>query len=785
MRIEIPEFSLVVLVGVSGSGKSSFARRHFKATEVLSSDYCRALVSCDENNQAVTKEAFEVLHYIAAKRLELKKLTVIDATNTQQEARKPILELARAYHCLPVAVVFDIPRKVCEERNRVRPDRNFGPHVLRNQMSQLRRSLGALRREGFRHVFVMESEEEVNAAEVVRRPLWTDKTSEKGPFDIIGDVHGCYDELRLLLGKLGYSVEDALIGTDNAALSHPDGRKPVFLGDMVDRGPKSVETLSLIMNVVSTGTGFAVIGNHDDKFSRYLSGRDVQIKHGLAETIESVGQAGEGFGEKAGNFIKGLVSHYVLDGGRLVVAHAGMKESMQGRASAKVRSFALYGETTGETDEFGLPVRYNWAMEYRGTATVVYGHTPVAVPEWLNNTICVDTGCVYGGSLSALRYPEREVVSVPASAMYYEPSRPLVSCPQERLSAQQQHDDVLDIADVTGKRIISTRLGRNITVREENSTAAVEVMSRFAVNPKWLIYLPPTMSPSETSSIDGFLEHPAEALAYYRTNGVSKVVCEHKHMGSRAVIVVCRDEDAAIRRFGVAGDGVGVCYTRTGRPFFDNKKLEQDVLSRVGAAVTKAGLWDEMKTDWICLDAEVMPWSMKAMELLKQEYAATASAGSRALLDVTGRLGQAAGNIAEAAQLLERFLGKARSMEAYIRAYRNYCWDFNSIEDMKIAPFHVLASEGNVHADKNHLWHMETVHRIAAEDRGVLVETPFLVVDTGSDADVSAVVEWWLRHTGSGGEGMVVKPLGFIEHGRRGVLQPAVKCRGREYLRII
>src|SRR3954468_22194205 len=206
MQIKIPKLSLVVLIGSSGSGKSTFARKHFRPTEILSSDACRGMVSDDENDQSVTKDAFEVLRFVAGKRLALGKLTVIDATNVQPEARKPLVELARQYHCLPVAIVLDMPERVCQDRNRQRPDREFGPHVVRNQSSQLRRSLRGLRKEGFRHVFVMGTPEEVEAATVRRVPLWNDRRDEHGPFDIIGDVHGCCDELEGLLGRLGYEV---------------------------------------------------------------------------------------------------------------------------------------------------------------------------------------------------------------------------------------------------------------------------------------------------------------------------------------------------------------------------------------------------------------------------------------------------------------------------------------------------------------------------------------------------------------------------------------------------
>ncbi|MGI4787500.1 MAG: polynucleotide kinase-phosphatase, partial [Janthinobacterium lividum] len=604
MNIKIPDLSLVVLIGASGSGKSSFARSHFKPTEVLSSDFCRGLVSDDENDQAATNDAFDVLHYVASKRLAAGRLTVVDATNVQPEARKPLVALAREYHCLPVAIVLDMPEHLCQERNQTRPDRDFGPHVVRNHIKNLRQSLRGLEREGFRHVFVMHRPEEVSAATVIREPLYNDKRSEQGPFDIIGDIHGCFDELTALLSKMGYSIEGHTV-------TPPEGRKVVFLGDLVDRGPKTPDVLKLIMGMVENGTGLCVPGNHDIKYLRKLAGKDVQVTHGLADTLMQMAGETPEFADSVKRFLDGLVSHYVLDGGRLIVAHAGLKAEMQGRGSGKVREFALYGETTGETDEFGLPIRYNWADQYRGTANVVYGHTPIPAPEWLNHTINIDTGCVFGGSLTALRWPERELVSVPALATYAEPARPFLPAEMQApvLTAQQQYDDVLEIDDVLGKRLIETRLHGKVTIREENSIAALEVMSRFAVNPKWLIYLPPTMSPSETTKEPGLLEHPSEAFAYYRNQGVPTVICEEKHMGSRSVVIVCRDEGAVRARFGIEDEGIGICVTRTGRRFFDDSTLEQEFLATIRTAMDTSGIWDELETDWVCLDYELMPWS--------------------------------------------------------------------------------------------------------------------------------------------------------------------------------
>src|SRR5262245_8993551 len=729
MTISIPNLSLVVLIGPSGSGKSTFARKHFRSTEVLSSDACRGMVSDDVNNQAVTNEAFALLHYIAAQRLALGRLTVIDATNVQPGARKPLVELARKYHCLPVAIALNLPERLCQDRNRSRDERNFGPHVIRQQHAQLRRSLRGLGREGFRHVFVLESPEEVEAVTVERVPLWNDKRQEHGPFDIIGDVHGCCDELEALLQQLGYlatTLEDDSPLWGNRAYAHPEGRKAVFVGDLVDRGPRVLDTVRLVRNMIVAGSALCVPGNHDMKLMRKLRGKDVQITHGLANSLAEIdalpGDVRAAFCKELAGFLDGLVSHYVLDDGKLVVAHAGMKAEMQGRGSGKVREFALYGETTGETDEFGLPVRYNWAAEYRGQAMVVYGHTPVPEPDWLNRTVNIDTGCVFGGKLTTLRYPEKEFVSVPAARTYCEPARPFLAEEEQApaLTAQQAHDDVLDADDVLGKRIVSTRLRGSVTVREAHATAALEVMSRFAANPKWLIYLPPTMSPCETSSESGLLEHPAEAFNYFRTQGEPQVICEEKHMGSRAVVIVCQNEQAARERFGVVEGEVGIVYTRTGRRFFNEPALEAQFLERVRSALTAANFWSELDTKWVCLDCELMPWSAKAQELLKSQYAAVGAAGQASLPRAVASLKDTAGRLAgEQRTNLELVLTACQRRQDHIgnfvAAYRQYCWSVASLADLKLAPFHLLATEGHVHTDKNHPWHMDTLAKVCRE----------------------------------------------------------------------
>ncbi len=791
MTITIPELALVVLIGPSGAGKSTFARKHFRPTEVLSSDHCRALISDDENDLTATGDAFDVLHYVAGKRLAAGKLTVVDATSVKPEDRKPLVQLAREYHCLPVAIVFDVGARICQDRNALRQDRNsMRSEVIRNQQGAMRRGLHFLRKEGFRHEYVFKTPEEVDAAVIERTPLWNNRKHEHGPFDIIGDVHGCSDELVELLGVLGYRVDETQReGGFGYRVTPPAGRKAVFVGDLVDRGPKIAQVLRLVMGMVADGVALCVPGNHDIKLMRKLRGKGVQITHGLAESLAQLEPEPAEFRQQVADFLDALVSHYVLDDGKLVVAHAGMKAEMQGRGSGMVREFALFGETTGETDEFGLPVRYNWAAEYRGRAMVVYGHTPVPEPEWLNRTINIDTGCVFGGRLTALRYPERELASVAAQRVYAEPARPLTATSAAagsvELSAQHAHDDMLDVADLLGKRILSTRLQHNVIVSEQQSAAALEVMSRFAANPKWLIYLPPTMSPCETSREAELLEHPREALDYYRNQGQPRVICEEKHMGSRAVVVLCRDEGVARRRFGVVDEGSGIVYTRTGRRFFDDRDLEAELLGRVAAALTESGFWDELNTDWVCLDCELMPWSAKAKALLQEQYAAVGAAARSALSEAAAALQQAAGNGRDVTALLDRVQQRAALTDGYVRAYQHYCWGVESVADLKLAPFHILATERSTHVDRDHVWHMDTLAKACAADPQVLLATPYRIVDLTDEASQRAGIEWWTELTARGGEGMVVKPYDFIARGRRGIVQPAIKCRGREYLRII
>jgi protein phosphatase len=787
--LRIPALSLVFLIGPSGSGKSTLAKRLFHPSEVLSSDAFRGMVRNDENDMSATADAFAALHFILEKRLAAGLLTVIDATNVKDFDRASLLAVARKYHVIPVAIVLDVSIEICLQHNAQRPDRAGSRAWVIGQHGALRRSLRggtkALEKEGFRYVYVLDNEARIAGAQLERTKVYSDAREERGPFDIIGDVHGCYDELCMLLERLGY-VEDA------EGVPRHKTRRAIFLGDLVDRGPRSLDSLLLAKRMVDAGAALMVPGNHEVKLERYLRGKNVKPTHGLARTIAELDAlTPEEKGKTSAllsDFIQSLISHLVLEDGKLVVAHAGMKKELQMRGSGAVREFALYGETTGEVDADGFPVRADWALDYAGDAEVVYGHTPVHEAVWVNRTICIDTGCVFGGVLTALRWPEHELVQVPAKQAYWEGR---VRKEAHVTAALHENRSILELGELTGKRTFTTKLMPSITIEGAQAAEAVELLSRFAVNPRWLIHLPPTMSPVETSTEGSFLEHPAQAFAYFeKVLPTPIVICEEKHMGSRAIVIVCRDASVAEKRFGIAkahhGHGLGIVYTRTGRRFFDDAAIEEGLLDTVRKSAESAGLFERFQTDWLCLDAELMPWSLKAQELIRNQYARTANA-SRGMLEVlTPMIEQARARGLRVSELKARTEQRVENTARFQKTMEGYVWPTPKLEDMRLAVFHLLAHEGHVRLEESHSFHLEVADALAAHDpSGMLIRTGREVVDLRNPKDVERATAWWLRMTEAGGEGMVVKPLEGIVKGSKGPLQPALKVRGRDYLRLI
>ena len=421
MLIQVPEFSLVVLIGCSGSGKSTFAAQHFPEETIVSIESCRKMISARDLDPLASHDASQLMQTIVSLRLKRRLPTVADAWHLTAEARRPLIELARRYHTRLVAILFDIPLEECFSHQKIDADSAPSESTLVRQFKSLQNQRRSLTHEGFHEIYTLHTFAEIKRAHVSWIKPSFDQRAVQGPFDIIGDVHGCADELIELVERLGYQVHETSKGP---LVSHPSGRQLVFVGDLVDRGPAIVKVLQLVMNTVRAGRGWCVIGNHENKLMRYLSGRKVKISHGLEHTIQQLDVCPQNFRDELFSFFSQLSDHLILDEEKLVVVHAGIREEYIGRSSGEIRSFCLYGETNGELDAYGLPVRLPWAQNYFGQALVVYGHTPVTEATWVHHTINIDTGCVYGGTLSALRYPEREVVSVQAHAAYCAPSRP-------------------------------------------------------------------------------------------------------------------------------------------------------------------------------------------------------------------------------------------------------------------------------------------------------------------------------------------------------------------------
>jgi protein phosphatase len=413
-NIAVRAGTLVVLCGISGSGKSTFAERNFTTTEVVSSDQCRALLTDNPSNQWVSGSAFRLMHWIIAERLRFHRTTVVDSTALDRRFRRDMLKLATSYKARTLLLVFDTGHEASVKRDAERP-RSVGVDVVARQYAKFLNALEETRGEPWDEMRVLTTET-LNETAIVRLLGSFDYRHLRGPFDIIGDVHGCMDELLELLDKLGYERDAA------GRMSHPDGRRLIFLGDLADRGPRNAAVIELVMSLVDQNVALYTPGNHCNMLMRYLRGTKKRLDWGLDRTVAELEEqeiSDPGLKDRVRRFIEDAPTYLWLDDGALIVAHGGIKEDMIGKENGKVRAMVLYGDVTGETNPDGTPVRLDWAKDYQGLPAIVYGHTPVPGPVWRNNTINIDQGCVFGGWLSAVRWPEHDVVQVHAHRAYF------------------------------------------------------------------------------------------------------------------------------------------------------------------------------------------------------------------------------------------------------------------------------------------------------------------------------------------------------------------------------
>ncbi|MEK4062718.1 MULTISPECIES: polynucleotide kinase-phosphatase [unclassified Paenibacillus] len=793
--IPFPHGGIVVLVGPSGSGKTTLLRRLVQEgillqTEIVSSDDYRSLVGDIDfidwkghpreeadilygDYQLLSKLAFEAMNTMISMRCRMGKLTVVDATHLLPEYRKKYIEMAADYDLPCTAWVLDLPEQILLERDKGR-ELPRGRQRVKAQFSQFKRSLRGLRDEGFDFTYMLKETESV---QFVRKQ--NELLIEMGAgIDVIGDIHGCYDELLELLDQLGY------IADESGLYRHPKGRELISVGDVMSRGPNSLDALRFWKRHSDAGISRMVDSNHGWKIARYLGGRKVTLSHGDEKFAAELERYALAEGEAAASklreelkqFLLSAPSHLVYGRGgirRVVVAHAGIRDEYIGRQSKRIQDFCRYGDTEGSEGK-GTPVRKEWYVQHDSGELIVWGHDPRPYPTLVKNTVNIDQGAVFGGSLTAYRYPEQQFVAVKAHRDYaQDPDSPLIRWERGRFSPPNLRKFV------EGYSVMTAAYGE-LSVRGEFVKAAIDTVSHFTIPLEDLVYIPPTMSPAPAVSADeSYLEHPREAFAYYRKQGVETMIAEKKHMGSRAILMLFRDKEAAVSYVG--RPTLGTIYTRTGRAFFD-KETESEVLAKLNADLRKADYFVRHDTDLLLLDAEIIPWNLKARELIASQYAHVAEAAVMDRGHLAEKLREAESNGRDVSGWVQEMDEKLRNARVFREAFQEYCWDVRGLEGIRIAPFHTLAHSGQSFFDHSHLWHMEKNRELAGVSP-LFMETEYRTV--ASEADEAEVIAWWEEMTENGHEGIVIKPELFISRNGSSMIQPAIKVRGRKYLHII
>lgn len=795
MRIGLPHGGIVLLIGPSNSGKSTLLKRLIEegqilTSEVVSSDDFRILVSDREfidwrnrpqdeaaglmdEYQEISTEAFAMMDRVIEARCRLNKLVVVDATHLRSDDRKKYITLAEKNNVPIQAIVFDMPERVLTDRDENR-DNPRGKRRIKQQYQIFRNEKRFIKKEGFTSVYTLKDTEEV---EVFRHDNPIEIDLDNG-IDIIGDVHGCFDELIELLVKLGYAENE------EGLYVHPDGRKFVSVGDVMSRGPASLETMRFFLKHVKNERAWMIDSNHGWKIARWLDGRQVVLSHGdekveeefrIYAEQEGTGRADE-LKRQLKEFLLAAPSHYVFKKNgvaTLVCAHAGIRDEFIGKQSEAISDFCRYGDTAG-FDAKGKPVRNDWTVGHQNRFLIVWGHDPKPKPMLINNTINIDQGAVFGGELTAYRYPERDFVSVKAKADHSgTKDNPLVDWEKNRLNPPNIGKFI------NGYSVLTDQLGE-IRIPQELVKPAIDAVSHYTIPIEQLIYIPPTMSPTpKPSALPEYLEHPKEAIDYFRSNGIQTMIAERKHMGSRGILFLFKDKAVAAKHTGI--ESLGTIYTRTGKRFFDSE-TEAQMLLQLNEELTQINYFDEHKTDYVLLDAEIMPWNLKAKELISSQYAHVAE---NAVLDRTLLKEKLAAALPENSELqpwLDEYAGKLENAKDFQQVFQKYCWNIDSKNAIQIAPFHVLAHSNQTFFDKSHTWHMEMNRQLASQS-DLFVETEYKIIT--DEASEEEVIQWWKEITEDGHEGIIIKPEFYIARNKGKLLQPAIKVRGQRYLSII
>lgn len=791
MEIQLPKGAIVLCIGPSNSGKSTLLgklvnNQQILHSEIVSSDTYRELVAdidfidfstvhseeqdvLYEDYQRISTEAFNLLYAAVEARAKLNKVTFVDATNLRSFERAKYFEIAQKQHVPIFALIFDISKSelLIRDEKRLQPR---GKKRITQQINTMNYELKAIKKEPFHKLFVWRGEE----LNITRKPSLHELELGNG-FDILGDIHGCYDEMLELITQLGYVKQgDVYI--------HPEGRRLLSAGDVMSRGPKSIATMLFWLRQIEAGLSYMTDSNHGWKIARWLRGQSVSLNHGDEYVAEEFEQYEKHHGKEAtealkARFAKMLLaapSHYILTKNnvrKVVITHAGIKDHYIGKQSKRILDFCRYGDIQ-RIDEQGKPIRADWFVEHKTSELIVWGHDPKIKPFKANRTLNIDQGVVFGGQLTAFRYPEQTLVAVTAHKNYVgNENNPLVEAKSKRFANPKA-------SHFMNGFIVHTKAGDDVTIPKEKALAALDTFSHHTLPIEQVVYIPPTMSPTpQTSSLPGYLEHPTEAFNYYKKNGVTQMIAEKKHMGSRAVIFIAKNE--SITKELLNTETLGIITTRTGRAFFD-AQLQQEMVVAIHQELLAKNYFEKFETDFVLMDAEILPWNLKAHGLIDKQYA---NVSDQALMDRQMLLSKLlATTHVDVSSWIDEYTHKVKNAARFDAVYQNYCWPTKDLKGIQIAPFHILAHSQTTNFDQPHTWHME-MNAFLSENSSLFIATEYRLIN--NEQDEEEVIQWWKDMTEHGHEGIVIKPLNFIEERKGKMLQPAIKVRGREYLRII
>lgn len=791
MQFKLLDGAIVLLIGPSNSGKTTLlqslvASGQLLESEIISSDYFRQLVAdvdyidfsavAKENEdivyeayQRISEQAFNALHTIVEARATLNKVSFIDATNLRSFERAKYFEIAKRHHVPVQALILTTPKDQLLARDSLRENPRGHKRVLQ-QLNTFKYELKTIKKEPFANIITVQDEE----VEIIRKPNELTLEIENG-FDIIGDIHGCYDEMLMLVKELGYEQQ-------NDVYVHPAGRRLISVGDIMSRGPKSIETMQFWLKQIDAGLSYMTDSNHGWKIARWLGGQTLALNHGDELVEQEFAEYTKVHGIEAAEELKGRLasmllkapSHYILTKDTItkaVVTHAGIKDHYIGKQSKGISDFCRYGDIQ-QTDRSSKPVRGDWFTQHKTSELIIWGHDVKVQPFKANRTINIDQGAVFGGKLTAFQYPEQTFVSVKASENYAGTlDNPIIEAKNKRFSPP-------NVTQFSNGFTVHTSKDEQITIPKENALAAMDTFSHYTLPLEQVIYIPPTMSPTpQTSALADYLEHPIEAFHYYKKNGITKMIAEKKHMGSRAVIFIAKNKEVA--RELINSDSLGYITTRTGRAFFEQEQ-QQRMVAKIHAELLAKNYFEQFNTTFVLMDAEILPWNLKAHRLIDQQYETVAE---NAVMDRQKLIEKL--KITEHVDVtswLEEYTHKYKNAVRFDAVFKNYCWPTNELVGIQIAPFHILAHSSSTNFHQPHSWHMQ-MNALLAENSSLFIATEYRLIE--SEQDEQEIINWWQNMTENGHEGIVIKPFDFLAHHKGKLLQPAIKVRGREYLRII